>query len=390
MFVLASLSPAHYSSSVKVLHVMECTIGGTRRHLVDVALGQAAAGLEVHVVASTLRDPGFPQDLVRMEGAGVSVHRLDMVRSIDPSKDRAHAGEIAKLLQSVGPDIVHTHSSKAGVLGRHASLKTGIGTRVHTPHTFAFLFKELFGPAKRFLYRKIEGHYARRSAAVIAVSESEAETFRSSGVVPADRVRTVANGIDLEPFERAQPLDLAPLGPDPDKPIAALVGLVYAAKGQDFAIRALANLPELQLLCVGPGDASEYQALAKELGVSERVFFTGARDDVPAILAAADFLVLPSRWEGMPYIVIEAMAAGRAVVANPVNGARDLVLEGETGWLTGGIDAGSVESGLRAALEAGPERRSALGKAGQQRVREHFTTEHMVRALLSVYEEVLP
>ena len=119
---------------------MECTIGGTRRHLVDVARGQRRAGLDVHVVASTLRDPGFPPELDALEAEGVGVTRLDMVREVSPRLDRAHARALAAHLRELRPDIVHTHSSKAGVLGRHASLRTGVGARVHTPHTFAFLF----------------------------------------------------------------------------------------------------------------------------------------------------------------------------------------------------------------------------------------------------------
>src|SRR6185436_18222119 len=110
-------------------------------HLVDVARGELAAGLDVHVVASTLREPAFEQDLRGLERAGAVVERLPMLR--------------AHLLRTQ-PDVLHTHSSKAGVLGRLASVQTGVGARVHTPHTFAFLFEAEFGPRKRALFRSIE------------------------------------------------------------------------------------------------------------------------------------------------------------------------------------------------------------------------------------------
>ncbi|MGK0483466.1 MAG: glycosyltransferase involved in cell wall biosynthesis, partial [Planctomycetota bacterium] len=139
-----------------VLHVMESTIGGTRRHLVDVAAGQLRAGYDVSIIASTLRDPGFPADLDELARAGAHVTRIPMVREIRPIKDLMHMRQIARVLRERRPDVVHTHSSKAGVLGRRASMTTGIGVRVHTPHTFAFLFGALFGRGKRALIRSIE------------------------------------------------------------------------------------------------------------------------------------------------------------------------------------------------------------------------------------------
>jgi glycosyltransferase involved in cell wall biosynthesis len=368
---------------------MECTIGGTRRHLVDVARGQHRAGLDVHLVASTLRDPGFPQDLDALEAEGVGVTRLDMVRQVSPRIDRAHARRIEDLLRDLRPDVVHTHSSKAGVLGRHASLRSGIGLRVHTPHTFAFLFSALFGPVKRRLYRAVERHYSSRTGRLIAVSPSEAETFRSCGVVPHDRIRVVPNGIDPARFEGAPAADLAALGLDPSRPVAAVVGLLYAAKGQDLALRAAAAVPDLQLLLVGPGDPSPLTDLARELGVQDRVVLTGPRDDVPSLLAAVDLLLLPSRWEGMPYIVLEAMAAGLPVVAHPVDGALDLVEHGVTGYLTGAVGTEQLGAGLVAMLERSDQDRAALGAAGRVRVRAEYTIERMISGLSAVYEEAL-
>ncbi len=374
-----------------VLHVMEATIGGTRRHLVDVALGQIRAGLQVTVAASTLRDPGFPTDLDRLEEAGVRVERLPMVREIRPTTDLRHLRALGALLRDTDPDVVHTHSSKAGVLGRRASLATGIGVRVHTPHTFAFLFGALFGRTKRALFRTIERQLARSTHALIAVSSSEAETMRASGVVSPAKVHVVPNGIDPGRVAGAAPIDLASTGLDPELPTAVVIGLVYGAKGQDLAIEALARegLDGLQLLFVGPGQTAELEARAAELGVRRRIAFTGARNDVPAILAAADWLLLPSRWEGMPYVVLEAMAASRAVVATPVDGARDLVVDGVTGYLADSIDVEAVAAGLRRALHAGAAHRSQLGAAGRARLEGAYTVEAMVAGLTGVYEGAL-
>jgi glycosyltransferase involved in cell wall biosynthesis len=372
---------------------MEATIGGTRRHLVDVARGQRAAGADVHVVVSTLRDPGFPADVELLEAEGVGVTRLPMLRAVRPRTDLRHLAALKALLRELRPAVVHTHSSKAGVLGRQASLATGIGRRVHTPHTFAFLFDALFGAGKRRLYRAIEGYYARRTDRLIAVSRGEAETFARAGIAPAAKVRVVPNGVDPSRFEGARALDLASVGLTPGRPTAVVVGLVYPAKGQDLALAALAapGLEELQLLCVGPGDdLPAYERRAREAGLGERVRFTGARDDVPAVLAAADVVLLPSRWEGLPYVVLEAMAASRPVVATPVDGARELVDHGRSGFLAESVGAAPLAACLRRFLALDPLARRAMGAAGRARLEGAYTLEHMVRALLDVYAELEP
>lgn len=374
-----------------IAHVMEATIGGTRRHLVDVALEQRRRGDDVSLLVSTLRDPGFEGDLQRLEGAGAHVHRISMVRPIRPARDLRHLRQIKAALRELRPDIVHTHSSKGGVLGRRASLSTGIGARVHTPHTFAFLFGALFGRAKRAVFRSIERSLASSTHRVIAVSSSEAATIEGSGVVDPSILRTVPNGIDPARVEGAAAADLASLGLDPGLPVAAVIGLLYSAKGQDLALEALTaeGLEGLQVLFVGPGDQGPLMELAEHLGVQRRVAFTGAREDVPAILAASDFLLLPSRWEGMPYVVLEAMAASRAVVATPVDGARDLIEDGVNGYLATSISSAALADAMGRAVLAGRGQRETLGRAGRARLEARYSVGAMVEQLDVVYQEAL-
>ncbi len=374
-----------------IAHVMEATIGGTRRHLVDVALAQLRRGDQVSLLVSTLRDPGFEGDLRLLEAAGAQVRRIPMVRSIRPAKDLRHLRQVKAALRELRPDIVHTHSSKGGVLGRRASLSTGVGARVHTPHTFAFLFGALFGRAKRAVFRSIERSLASSTHRLIAVSTSEAQTIEASGIVDAARVRTVPNGIDPARVEGAAPVDLAAFGLDPERPVAAVVGLLYSAKGQDLALEALPTegLEGLQLLFVGPGDQGPLTELAARLGVERRVAFAGARDDVPSILAAVDFLLLPSRWEGMPYVVLEAMAASRPVVATPVDGARDLVEDGVNGYLAASISATALADAMRRAVLDGRGRRASLGQAGRAQLEHSHSVAAMADQLDAVYLEAL-
>ncbi len=377
---------------MKVLHVMESTIGGTRRHVRDVARGQKDLGLDVTLCVSTQRDPPFEQDLVELEARGVRVHRVPMVREIRPLKDLQHAVRIAELLRRERPDVVHTHSSKAGVLGRSASLATGIGARVHTPHTFAFLFEAMFGRAKREFFRAVEKGLSEATQVVIAVSPAEGHLFVSSGVVPQQRVRVVENGIDPDPYLDAERLERTTLGVPEDAPLGAVVGLLNAAKGQDLALRALAR-PELEgvhLLLAGHGeDEPALRALARELGVADRAHFLGWRDDVPALLATSDFLLLPSRWEGMPYAVLEAMAAAVPVVCTPVPGAVDLVEHGLTGRIATGGDAAALAGEIERLLAVPRELRSQLGLRARARVLERHTARGMARRLAEVYESLV-
>ncbi len=376
---------------MRVLHVMEATIGGTQRHITDVARGQRDQGLEVHLVVSAERQPAFREELDRLRGAGVGVVELPMVRAVRPLLDWRHGRRIRSRIRELRPEVVHTHSSKAGVLGRRAALAEGVPAVVHTPHTFSFLFQAEFGALKRRLFRAIEARLARRTGAVIAVSATEGETFRRSGVVPPERIRVVPNGIDPAPWEAASPAERRALGVPEGVPVALVAGLLHVAKGQDLALRALARCAraDLHLLIAGEGGMrAELEQLARSLGIADRAHFLGFRRDVPSLMAAADFLLLPSRWEGMPYVVMEAMAAGRAVLASRVDGAVDLVRDGESGLLVG-VD--SVEE-LGAALDrmAGMDERerARMGAAGRARLRGSFTATEMVRGLIEVYREV--
>ena len=377
---------------MRVLHVMESTIGGTRRHIVDAAEGQLARGLDVHLAVSTLRQASLERDLERLEARGCGVLRLPMVREIAPLRDLGHVGALARHLEALRPDVVHTHSSKGGALGRLASIATGVGARVHTPHTFAFLFDAMFPAWKLGLFRHLETSLAARTRLTIAVSPSEAATIERSGVVPAERLRVVPNGPDPAPWIAARPAPRAELGVPDGAPVAAVLGLYNLAKGQDLAIEMLVapGLEGLHLLLAGEGETkSELARLAGELGVAARVHDLGFRDDAPAVVAAADFTLIPSRWEGMPYVALESMAAARPVVATPVDGARDAVVDGGTGFLARGISAAALAEAVRALLRLSPPERRAMGERGRERMLGRWTKDRMVDGLVAAYGEAL-
>lgn len=378
---------------MRVLVVMESTIGGTRRHLVDLAGGLVEAGDEVHLCVAAERQASFRDDLAALSAKGAVVHELAMVREVAPRTDWAHKNRLRALIREVAPDVLHTHSSKAGALGRLAARGTSCRALVHTPHTFAFLFDRMFSAKKRRLFRWIETLLAKRTTRMIAVSEGERETMVRAGVVPAERVRVVNNGVDPGLWEGATPYTRAELGLAADARLVLVAGLLNSAKGQDFAIRALAEgvltgRGDVELLLAGHGDdLAALQALAAELGVQDHVHFLGWRDDVPRLMASCDVALLPSRWEGMPYVVLEAMAAGKPVVATRVDGARDLVEEGRTGLVVDVGDVPALAQALDRVLSGALGELDAIGARARARVAERFTIQHMVQATREVYEE---
>src|SRR5258708_13558749 len=244
---------------MRVLHVMESTIGGTRRHLVDLAAGQKERGADVHLAVSSLRQASFERDLARLGSEGCGVLRIPMVREIAPGRDAVHLAAVSGHLENLRAEIVHTDSSKGGALGRLASIATGVGARVHTPHTFAFLFDAMFPAWKRELFRDVETALAGHTLRTIAVSSSEAATIGRSGVVDPARIRVVPNGPDPAPWIGAVPMRRAELGLEDRVPVAAVRGLLNVAKGQDLALELLARegLERLHLVLAGEGEMRE-------------------------------------------------------------------------------------------------------------------------------------
>lgn len=375
---------------------MEATIGGTRLHLNQLAHGLRGR-FDVTVVASAERDATFRDDLERMRAAGVEAVELPMVRSIEPARDLEHQRALRKLLRDRRFDVVHTHSSKAGALGRMASIRERVGKRVHTPHTFAFAFSGGFSAPKRAVFYGVEMSLGRATHRLICVSRSEAEQAAKLKVAPTERIRVVENGIDPAPFLSAPPRDAAraALGVPRGARAVAVVALLNPAKGQTDAVEAMAAIaPESRpdLFLVGGVSDPEYgaavDAAVEKHALAGKVHRLGHRSDVALWLAACDLVLVPSRWEGMPYALLEAMAAGRAVLATATNGSRDAVVDGATGRL---VEVGSPAAIARALEEmlGDSARLDAMGAAGRARVLERYSVGAMVDRTAAVYEEAL-
>jgi glycosyltransferase involved in cell wall biosynthesis len=374
---------------MKILQIMECTIGGTRRHIRELSCGLCHRGHDVTAVCSAERDPTFRGDMETMRAAGVEVVELPMRRAVSPLADFRHLAFLYRFLGTHPFDVIHTHSSKAGVLGRVAGLCRGRTPLVHTPHTFAFAFKDHFSPVKRRFFLAVERLLGARTGRMINVSESERREALSYRVIRPGRIAVVPNGIDPWPFRWAEPPERSAFGGRRFSPRLGTVGLLNAAKGHDVLLHAFKKLleqhPEAGLVIVGEGELREpLSRLIEALGLQENAFLAGFRDDVPEVMKELDLFVLPSLWEGMPYVVMEAMASGVPVVVTNVNGSRDIVEHEKTGLIAPPGDAGALAEACEAVLSA-PDLGAAMAREGIGVVLRRYTVARMVERIERVY-----
>jgi len=374
---------------IRVTHVLEATVGGTARHLAEVGCGLAAAGFAVETVISLCRDEDFTGKARRLAAAGAVVTEVPMAREIAPAADAGALLRLARHLRRSRPDVVHTHSSKAGILGRAAAVLAGVPAIVHSPHAFAFQMR--VGPRRRALYLALERLAARRTDCLVAVSHAEAELAVAGRVLPAKRVAVIENGVD--PESAAAPAEgryvREELGIPAEAPVVLFVGRLCDQKAPevlvDAAARVLSAHPEAVFLLAGDGPLREQVAgQAVRAGCEESVRTLGHRDDAPRLYAAASIFALPSRWEGLPYALLDAMNAGVPAIVSDIPPLREVVRDGETGLLAPTDDPVAL-AGALARLLAEPEAARALGAAGQAHVREHYALARQIDQLARLY-----
>lgn len=364
---------------IKVLHVLEATEGGTRRHLRDLALGLDRGRFDVSLAVSCRRDAAFAEDLPEYAAHGVAVHSVSMRASIAPVGDAAGWVRLARLIRRTAPDVVHAHSAKAGFLARAAGAACGVPV-VYTPHVFPFLMS---GRRRRTnFYRRLERLAVRWTAAVIAVSREEEAAALALGFAPG-QVHVIANGLPGPP----PPLP-------PQKSGAAVkvgfFGRLASQKGADMFLEAArvirkAGVPT-SFVMHGHGEWGDgLRERADYFGLRDEVTFAGAYAQGQALerMREVDIVVVPSRWEGCPYVILEAFRAGAPVVAFAVGGCRDLIRDNENGLLCRPGDAASLGEAVIRLADNPPLRQRLARQAWQDSAA--YTAERMVRMTEAVY-----
>jgi glycosyltransferase involved in cell wall biosynthesis len=288
-----------------------------------------------------------------------------MAAEIAPREDALGVRELARLL-SGRFDVVHTHSAKAGAIGRLAARRVGIPA-VHTLHGFPF---HDFQPAwRRNLYIDIERRLGRSTDLFLAIGSTVAADAIRLGIAPPDRVRVIGSSVDtsIKPSTsrtRAAARDL--LGLPQDAPVVGTVGRLDYQKAPDQFVEAARRVrdPRVRYVWVGSGELeAEARRLASRSGLADRILFTGERSDVPVLLPAFDVFAMSSRYEGIPCALAEAMLAGIPAVATAVNGVPEIVVPGETGLLARPGDPASLARAIEHALARPEERRRWAAEA---------------------------
>ncbi len=323
-------------------------------------------------------ETGFLVDELQADGVDVVVTE-SLQRSVSPLADGRSLRALRREIRGFLPHLVHTHSSKAGVLGRLAARSCGVPT-VHTAHAWSFSDGQPW--TRVALSVPVEWVIGRVTSRFVTVSAADAAIGKRYRVATEAQVRIVYNAVPDVP-ERAQP------GAKPCTFV--MVARFLAPKDHATLLDAFARVePPSRLWLVGDGperEAAERQA--SRLGLGDRVSFLGARGDVAALLAQAQVGVLSSRQEGFPLVVLEAMRAGLPVVATAVGGIAEAIDEGQTGFLVPRADVAAL-AGALIRLAADPGLRRRMGAASRRSFVEHYGLVRMLDQTLSVYQELVP
>jgi glycosyltransferase involved in cell wall biosynthesis len=384
---------------IKVLRVIaRLNVGGPALHVAYLTERLAERGYDTTLVAGTLTHGEESMSHVAA-ARGVQIRHLDdLQREISPLRDARAIFRLAREIRRARPTILHTHTAKAGAVGRIAALVAG-GARppiiVHTFH--GHVLRGYFNPLVARGFRLLERLLAQVTTALVAVSPEVRDDLVRLGVAPEERFAVVRLGIGLE--ERVGGSNEGRLetrrllGVAADAFVVGWVGRMTAIKSIDDVLRTfrrvLDEVDDAYLCIVGDGPSREtLERHAHQLGVMRRCLFVGYQHDVARFYEAIDALVLPSLNEGTPVSAIEALAARRPVVATNVGGVPDVVRDGVDGFLVPVGDTGALAARL-VELARDPELREAMGSAGAARVYERYSIDRLVDDIDTLYRALI-
>jgi glycosyltransferase involved in cell wall biosynthesis len=381
---------------IRVLRLIaRLNVGGPALHVSYLTAELDKIGYETLLVAGKIAEGEGSMEYAARERGIDPVYVPSLQREISPIVDAAAVAKVLGLIREFRPDILHTHTAKAGTVGRTAAMLAGKARPPVVVHTFhGHVLRGYFGPTKTEAFRRLERRLARASDALIAVSPEVRDDLVRMRIAPASKIAVIRLGLDLDSRVSAPSGAGSELRAALDIPADAFVvgwlGRMTEIKRADDLLRAFAAIPdESHLVLVGDGPLrSALEQLAAELGIGARVHFAGFRDDVGAVYAACDVIALTSSNEGTPVTVIEALAAGVPVVSTNVGGVADIVDDGRTGLLAPPADVDGIASQLRR-LAADPEERTRMGQSGRASVIDRYSIPRLVREVDTLYRELL-
>lgn len=382
---------------MRVAHVItRLIVGGAQENTIASVLGlRQKPGLELRLISGPTFGPEGSLEKLVAEPPGLLTVVPELVRPVHPLKDWLALRRLTCLLQAQAPDIVHTHSGKAGILGRLAAARAGVPVIIHTIHGPSF--GPFQGPLSNLLFRSAERHAARVTTHFVVVAQAMQEQYLAAGIGSAEAYTKVLSGFDLQPFVAStnDPQLRARYGLAPEDIVVGKIARLFKLKGHDELFAAAPELvrrcPRLKFLLVGDGPWRErFQNQAQALGLEKHFVFTGLVPpaQVPALVGIMDLLVHLSLREGLPRALPQALAAAKPVLAYDCDGAREACLEGQTGFL---VPPGDLPGLSRRLLQLAEDAslREGMGRAGQRFVLKHFSVQRMVEDLHQLYQRLL-
>lgn len=376
---------------IKVAHVVtRLDLGGAQQNTVYTVRRLDPARFDAFLVCG---EGGMLDAEVRADPALRAVFLDSLVREVSPLRDLLALLELWKTFRAEAPDVVHTHSSKAGILGRLAAALAGVPVVLHTYHGFGFHDRQ--NPVVKSVYVALERLCARFTTRMVFVSRANAAYAERHGLGAAADAELIRSGIRLGEFPAKT--DAAKLkmsaGIGMHKRLVVSIGNLKPQKNAaDFvaaAAKAAAKVPEARFVFLGGGpQKAALEARAFALGLGDKLLFLGWRRDGAQWLAAADAFAMTSLWEGLPRALVEAMASGLPSVCYATDGVTDLLRDGENGFLVAPGDVDAFADRLAALLTDEPLRRR-LGAAALASVGPEFDIDGMVRSQERLYERLV-
>lgn len=333
-----------------------------------------------------------------LERAGIPFFCVpELVREISPGQDRRALRKLTQLFREQRFDIVHTHSSKTGILGRLAGRLAGVPVLMHTVHGYAF-------PAARnafqsWFYLGMEWLGARLTDALVLLKQDDLDLARKRLHVPQTRLHLLPNGVDVERYapgsdtERSR-IRQTQLKADDGCVAIGMVGRLWAQKNPECFVRAAISVlanghGQARFFLIGDGELrGDLETRIRETGYTDSIRILGWRDDVEALLPGLDVFVLPSRWEGLSLAILEAKSAGLPVVVSDIPGNRDLVREDVDGYVFGPDNDADLAARLEKLIEDA-ELRRRLGASGREIILSEFTLAERVKKMERLYTSLL-
>jgi glycosyltransferase involved in cell wall biosynthesis len=378
---------------MKICHVItRLIVGGAQENTLLTCEGLAVRGHEVTLIAGPTAGPeGSLVDRARRGGYRY-VEVPSLVRAISPINDAAAVVDLRAAYRELAPDIVHTHSSKAGIVGRLAAAEAGVPRIVHTIHGLSFNRTQPIWLQAAFA--ELERVCAARTHRFVSVADAMTRAALAAGIGTPDQYVTIYSGMEVERFDPTR-LDRSAarraLNLPDDAIVVATVARLFRNKGYEQLIPAMSMAvqrePRLRFLWIGDGaQRGEYERELTRRGLRERTTLTGLvePEKLPQVLCAADLLVHASLWEGLPRAVVQALLLEIPAIGFDLDGAPEVIRMNVTGLLVPPEDTEALADAI-VALAADPRRRRELGGAGRAAVIERFDHRRMVTDIASMY-----